>query len=54
MKLTTEQNNRVKDAIRDCEKFIAKESKYLDHLQNKSLLEWHKNHIEKLKNMLAA
>ena len=52
--MTQDQVRRVHEAIRECEKQIAKEMAYSAHLRNQESIKFHKQHKEKMIAMLAA
>jgi hypothetical protein len=50
--LTTNQIERVQQAIKETEHLINKESKYSAHLQNKELIDGYLEHIKTLEKMI--
>ena len=53
MKLTNDQRRRVYEAIDETEKHLNRELSYSEQFQKKDMVNFYRNHLEKLNNMLA-
>lgn len=51
--LTDEQKRRVKSAMEETKRFLDKEKKYGEDLQNKKLIKEYEEHLKKLEKMLS-